>query len=210
MILKGPQEQERAKLVIAAIEEAEQSIGDAHVNAEYIDIKNTVMEVHSQGWRKLFTMGPERHLHRVVLGCIIQVLQQMSGITTSTYYAATIYASFGFSSKNATILAASVATIYFLVSWVALTMIEVPGRRTLMLTGSLGMSISMAVVAATNYLKQEHFEKGDYSEAAHFVATIFFIIFNAFFAGCWLGTTCEYITSFFSSMELNRLNAKKM
>ena len=36
-------------------------------------------------------MGPDRHLHRVVLGYINQVFQQASGINLITYYAASIY-----------------------------------------------------------------------------------------------------------------------
>ena len=36
-------------------------------------------------------MGPDRHLHRTVLGYMIQVYQQITGINLITYYAASIY-----------------------------------------------------------------------------------------------------------------------
>ena len=43
------------------------------------------------GFRDLFTMDENRHLHRTILAYVNQVFQQISGINLITYYAATIY-----------------------------------------------------------------------------------------------------------------------
>lgn len=43
------------------------------------------------GFRDLFTMNEDRHLHRTILAYFNQVSQQITGINLITYYAATIY-----------------------------------------------------------------------------------------------------------------------
>lgn len=43
-------------------------------------IKDTVLEMSKGGFRDLFTMGPDRHFHRVVLAYVNQMFQQISGI----------------------------------------------------------------------------------------------------------------------------------
>lgn len=62
-----------------------------YVHAEFSAIKDTVLEMSKGGFRDLFTMGEDRHLHRTILAYVNQVFQQISGINLITYYAATIY-----------------------------------------------------------------------------------------------------------------------
>ena len=81
-----------------------------YVHGEFTAIKDTVLEMSQGGFRDLFTMGEDRHLHRTVLAYVNQVFQQVNpnrllgyciignihppqitGINLITYYAATIY-----------------------------------------------------------------------------------------------------------------------
>jgi len=55
------------------------------VKEEFYAIKDTVLEASTSGWRDLFTMGEDRHFHRVVLAYVNQVFQQISGINLITY-----------------------------------------------------------------------------------------------------------------------------
>ena len=61
------------------------------MHGEFSAIKDTVLEMSQGGFRDLFTMDENRHLHRTILAYISQVFQQISGINLITYYAATIY-----------------------------------------------------------------------------------------------------------------------
>ena len=104
------------------------------------------------GFRDLFTMGDDRHLHRTILAYVDQVFQQISGINLITYYAATIYqGQIGLDGLTSRALAAANGTgrqthpcygilshmlmvcllEYFLASWIAVFTIEKFGRRQL-------------------------------------------------------------------------------
>ena len=114
LILKGKEDE--AISVIAAL--ADRDVNDHLVKVEFAEVKDTVLEMKEHGWADLFTMGPERNFHRVVLGYVNQVFQQISGINLITYYAATIYQQYiGLGGTTARILAAANGTEYFLASW---------------------------------------------------------------------------------------------
>jgi Sugar (and other) transporter len=158
---------------------------DPLVRHEFAAIKDSVLEMQRAGWRDLFTMGEDRHLHRVALAYVNQMFQQISGINLITYYAATIYHnSIGLSGFVSRILAACNGTEYFIASWLPVFICERVGRRPLMLVGAAGMSFSMIVLAvATSYMGQS---------GPGIVAATFLFVFNTFFAWGWLGMTWLY------------------
>lgn len=185
LILKGNEDE--ALSVIAAL--ADLPTNDRLVRTEFIEIKDTVLEMKEHGWADLFTMGPDRNFHRVVLGYVNQVFQQISGINLITYYAATIYQQYiGLGSMTARLLAAANGTEYFIASWIAVYTIEKFGRRSLMLFGAVGMSGSMAILAGMNYMSQSNIG----GSAVGIISAIFLFVFNTFFAVGWLGMTCMY------------------
>lgn len=57
---------------------------DSYVRAEFAAIKDTVLEMSAYGYKDLFTMGQDRHFHRVVLAYVNQMFQQISGINLIT------------------------------------------------------------------------------------------------------------------------------
>lgn len=109
-------------------------------------------------------MGPDREFHRIVLGYVNQVFQQISGINLITYYAATIYErdiNLGGTASRA--LAAADRTGYFLASWLAVPTIERYGRRSLMIFGAAGMSVTMILLIGTDYMAPYDIEIGNRS-----------------------------------------------
>ncbi|TVY80500.1 Sugar transporter STL1 [Lachnellula suecica] len=185
LILKGNEDE--AISVIAALED--RPIDDPIVQTEFMEIKDSVLEMKGVGWAELFTMGPDRNLHRVVLGYVNQVFQQISGINLITYYAPTIYKEYiKLGGLTSSILAACNGTEYFLASWVAVYTIERFGRRTLMLVGAAGMSGSMAILAGMNWIS----ENGMGGDVPGIVSAVFLFVFNTFFAFGWLGMTWLY------------------
>jgi sugar porter (SP) family MFS transporter len=158
---------------------------DVLIENEFSAIKDTVLEAASTSWRDLFTMGEDRHLHRVVLAYVNQMFQQISGINLITYYAPVIYQnSIGMGSLMSRILAACNGTEYFLASWLPVFIIERAGRRPLMLVGAAGMSISMVILAVCTSFEG--------NSQAGIGAAVFLFVFNTFFAWGWLGMTWLY------------------
>ncbi|EHK96214.1 putative Sugar transporter STL1 [Glarea lozoyensis 74030] len=77
LLLKGNEHE--AISVIAALEDLPQD--DHVVQTEFMEIKDTVLEMKSAGWADLFTMGPERNFHRVALGmAILAGMNYMSSV----------------------------------------------------------------------------------------------------------------------------------
>lgn len=180
LILKGKEDE--ALHVLAALSDLPSD--DPYIHAEFVAIKDTVLEMAESGFRDLFTRDKNRHFHRTVLAYVNQVFQQISGINLITYYAAQIYEQYiGLSPFTSRILAAANGTEYFLASWIAVFTIERFGRRSLMLFGAVGMSASMAVLAGTT---------SQTGTAPGVVAAAFLFIFNTFFAVGWLGMTWLY------------------
>ncbi|KAL3425835.1 sugar transporter stl1 [Phlyctema vagabunda] len=185
LILKG--QEDEALSVLSALSDLPPD--DTLIQSEFAEIKDTVLEMKAYGYKDLFTMGPDRNVHRVILGYVNQVFQQISGINLITYYAATIYETYiGLSGFTSRLLAAANGTEYFLASWVAVYTIERFGRRSLMLFGAAGMSGSMAILAGTNYASQVNVG----GSAPGIVSAAMLFIFNTFFAIGWLGMTWLY------------------
>lgn len=185
LILKG--QEAEARSVISALADLPED--DHLVRTEFAEIKDTVLEMAKYGYRDLFTMGPERNFHRVVLAYLSQVFQQISGINLITYYAATIFEKYiGLDGQTSRILAAANGTEYFLASLISIWTIERFGRRVLMLWGSVGMIGSMAILAIMNHLSENHVG----GSKPGVVSAVFLFVFNSFFAIGWLGIPWLY------------------
>lgn len=76
LILKGKEDE--ALSVLSALDDL--PVEDHRIQSEFAEIKDTVLEMKAYGYRDLFTMGPDRNLHRVVLAYVNQVFQQISGM----------------------------------------------------------------------------------------------------------------------------------
>lgn len=161
---------------------------DPYIINELIAIQATVQEMSKGSYRSLFDMSEYREFHRVALAYINQMFQQISGINLITYYAPSLYREIGLGQGNLPkLLAACNGTEYLMAAFIPIFIIEKVGRRPLMLFGAAGMSISMAVLAGTNY-RLTHL--GD--SKAGIGQAVFLFVFNTFFAIGWLGMTWLY------------------
>ncbi|KAI9849863.1 MAG: hypothetical protein M1837_000077 [Sclerophora amabilis] len=180
LILKG--QEDEAINVLAALSDL--STDDPFIHGEFSAIKDTVLEMAKGKFSDLFTMDENRHFHRTALAYVNQMFQQISGINLITYYAAAIYErEIGLDSFTSRLLAAGNGTEYFAASWIAVFTIEKFGRRSLMLFGAAGMSVSMIMLAIMTKIG---------GTGPGIVAAAFLFIFNTFFAIGWLGMTWLY------------------
>jgi sugar porter (SP) family MFS transporter len=185
--------EEEARKVMASLDET--TVDDPEVSAKVKEIQLSLDASNRRSVADVFKQGKEKNFHRAFLGIISQMFQQISGINLITYYAATIYEnSIGMSPLISRIVAACNGTEYFAASLVAIWTIELFGRRKLMIFGAVGMSISMAVLAAcTSPAATDPLPDGtSQNKAPGYVAAVFLFIFNTFFAIGWLGMTWLY------------------
>ncbi|RMJ20751.1 sugar transporter [Aspergillus sp. HF37] len=88
-----------------------------HIQSEFTAIKATVLEMSKGSFGDLFTMGPDRHFHRVVLAYVCQMFQQISGINLITYYIPKLLENLKMGTVNSRLISACNGTEYFLASW---------------------------------------------------------------------------------------------
>lgn len=180
LVLKG-QEHRATEVLTALLDDDPQS---TIVQNELVAIKATVLEMSKGSLRDMFTMTEDRHFHRTMLAYVNQMFQQISGINLITYYIPKLLEEqVGMSIVNSRLIAACNGTEYFIASWVAVFTIERFGRRTLMLFGAAGMSLSMVILAITSSIGNNQ---------ANIACCVFLFVFNTFFAIGWLGMTWLY------------------
>lgn len=83
----------------------------------------------------------------LLLGCLLQMFQQLAGINTVMYYSATIIQMSGVSDKSLAVwLACATSSINFIFSFVGLFLVERIGRRPLTLSSLFGVVVALVVL----------------------------------------------------------------
>jgi len=109
----------------------------------------------------------------MLIGFILAVFVQISGINTVIDYAPKILLAAGVEINNALLQTSFVGLINFIFTFVAILFIDKIGRRTLYLIGSMGMVVTLVMLAISFYLKMEGM-----------FTLICILLFIAFFASC--------------------------
>ncbi len=117
--------------------------GAADVDREFTDIRTSV-DQQSGGWTELLSPLVRPAL---IVGIGLAIFQQVTGINTVIYYAPTIFQFAGFTSASVAILATvGVGVVNLLMTVVAMLLLDRVGRRPLLLTGLVGMVLSLGVL----------------------------------------------------------------
>jgi len=139
LVVKGKEEEAaRVFATIAPDEDADRSIRD---------IKAAIAE-DSLSARKGSLRGKRFGLLPVVwIGIILSVLQQFVGINVIFYYSTTLWQAVGFQEKDSLTISVVTAVVNILVTLVAIALVDRVGRRPILLTGSIGMAVSLGTMA---------------------------------------------------------------
>ncbi|XP_034530076.1 proton myo-inositol cotransporter-like [Notolabrus celidotus] len=133
--------------------------GNQNIDEEYDSIKNSIDEEESGGdgpviWRML-TYPPTRRA--LVVGCGLQMFQQLSGINTVMYYSATILQMSGVRDDRLAIWLAGLTTLTnFLFTLLGVWLVDRVGRRKLILGSIIGTSLSLGLLAIGFLVSAQH------------------------------------------------------
>jgi sugar porter (SP) family MFS transporter len=92
--------------------------------------------------------GPRFGLLPVVwVGILLSVFQQFVGINVIFYYSTTLWQAVGFDESQSFLVSTITSVTNVAVTFIAIALIDKVGRRPILLTGSAGMTIALAVMA---------------------------------------------------------------
>ena len=145
--------------------------GESLANVEIVEIAESLKgNSESVSLGELFKPSARKVM---VVGFLLAILVQISGINTIVDYAPKILLSAGVEIKNALLQTSLVGFINFIFTFVAILFIDKAGRRSLYLIGSMGMVVTLLMLAVSFYLKMEGI-----------ITLICILLFIAFFASC--------------------------
>jgi sugar porter (SP) family MFS transporter len=114
----------------------------------------------------------------LVVGIGLGIFQQITGINTIIYYAPTILKQAGLGTETSVLTTAGIGALNFLATVTALMFVDRIGRRTILLFGMVGMTLSMTLLASM-------FAIDDFSGILRWIAVGSLFAFIAFFAVSW-------------------------
>jgi sugar porter (SP) family MFS transporter len=119
--------------------------GTSEIDTEFREIEQSIIRAPESGhFSDLFAPAIRPAL---VVGIGLAIFQQITGINTVIYYAPLIIQSAGISSASGAILAtAGIGAVNVLVTILSMWLIDRKGRRPLLLTGIIGMAITLGVL----------------------------------------------------------------
>ena len=136
-------------------------------------------------YRDAFVGSP--HLgRRLATGCVLQMLQQLSGCNFIFYYGTTFFTHIGIKSPFVIALITNIVNVVSTIP--GMFLVESLGRRRLLMIGASGMAVSQLVVAATGTAVAEAEQK------IPSVVILFVCIYIFFFASSW-GPVVWVVTS---------------
>jgi sugar porter (SP) family MFS transporter len=142
LITKGREDEARA--VLARVRET------GEIDAEIAEVRE--VSQRQSGVREL--LAPKiRPL--LMVGVLLAVFQQITGINTIIYYAPSLLQGAGFGNSAALLANVVNGAINVIMTIVAVWLLDRVGRRPLLLTGTAGMAIGM-IVAALSFLEGSH------------------------------------------------------
>ncbi|TVY84653.1 MFS glucose transporter mfs1 [Lachnellula suecica] len=173
---------------------------DPRIRLELLEIKAACMfdqetvEAKFPGINSRFTLAVKqyqelffvRHLNRrLVIACLLQIIQQFTGINAIIYYAPQIFQAIGLKGNSIDLLATGVVgVINFLSTIPAIMFLDRWGRKKVLIIGAIGMGISQLIVGTLYAVYQNSWED---HRSAGWAAAVFIWIYISNFAfsiGC--------------------------
>jgi len=130
------------------------AVGEEDVEGELAEIVRSLDVEHGHGTEPLFQA---KYRMPIFLAVSIGMFNQLSGINAILYYLNDIFAQAGFSRVSGDLQAVLIGVTNLAAVFIAMSIIDRVGRKTLLLIGSVGCALSLAGVAAV-FLTASHGE----------------------------------------------------
>lgn len=123
--------------------------GQAEANSILAEIRESLKQKKGT-YRDLGTSGLSLVL---VIGILLSVFQQVTGINVFLYYAPEIFKSFGSGAESAMLQTIIVGLVNMLFTVIAIYTVDRIGRKPLLLIGGIGMGISIITIGMSAYFE---------------------------------------------------------
>jgi sugar porter (SP) family MFS transporter len=111
------------------------------------DMRSSI-EMDRESSKKGALSGDRFGLKPIVwVGIILSVLQQFVGINVIFYYSTTLWKSVGFQESDSLTISVFTSITNIAVTFIAIALVDRVGRRPILLTGSVGMALSLGTMA---------------------------------------------------------------
>ncbi|KAL0794989.1 hypothetical protein Bca101_066366 [Brassica carinata] len=125
---------------------------DTDITVEVNEIKRSVASSTKRSAIRFVDLKRRRYYFPLMVGIGLLILQQLGGINGVLFYSSTIFKSAGVSSSN--VATFGVGAVQVVATAVATWLVDKSGRRLLLMISSIGMTISLVIVAVAFYLKE--------------------------------------------------------
>jgi SP family xylose:H+ symportor-like MFS transporter len=143
------------------------------------EITSTVSEVTK---KKIFSYGKKV----IVIGILLSVFQQISGINVVLYFAPRIFESMNVTRDASLFQTVIMGFVNVMFTVVAILTVDKWGRKPLLITGSIGMAVGMIAIAILSYYN-----------IISILTLVFIIIYSASFMMSWGPICWVYISELF-------------
>jgi sugar porter (SP) family MFS transporter len=155
-----------------------EELAEIEANHEY------ELSLGASTYRDVFLGSP--HLgRRLLTGCGLQMLQQLSGCNFIFYYGTTFFTNIGISSPFVIALITNIVNVASTIP--GMILVESIGRRRLLMIGAGGMTICQLVVGTVGSIQAAQMD-------AHIILIVFVCFYIFFFASSW-GPVVWVVTS---------------
>ncbi|KAK1467991.1 sugar transporter [Colletotrichum cuscutae] len=180
-IWRVPPTDARLKLELTEIKVAARF--DIETTAKLFPGVTSRLKLTLERYKSLFVV---RHLNRrLVIACLLQLIQQFTGINAIIYYSPTIFRNIGLSDNSVDLLATGVVgVINFFSTIPAIMFMDRWGRKKVLLIGGVGMGVSQLIVGTLYAVYQDSWGS---NKSAGWAAAFFIWAYIANFAfsiGC--------------------------
>ncbi|TFC91786.1 MULTISPECIES: sugar porter family MFS transporter [Cryobacterium] len=153
------------------------------VDREIRDIKTSIA-VDKRAARSGSLRGTAMGLRPIVwVGIALSVFQQFVGINVIFFYSTTLWKAVGFEESSSLTISVFTGLTNILVTFVAIALIDRIGRRPILMTGSIGMTVSLTTMAVAFSqavtVSGELILPGAWGPIALVAANVFVIFFGA-------------------------------